>query len=120
MARHSTLRPGPPETNLKFSHLRSLEAEHGLINHFLPSYGYLAVFLFVMLDAVGSPLPGETAAIAAALYAGSAHRLNIGLIALAQRPGPSPVTTASTGWASMAAPDWCGATANGCDWTPGN
>ena len=43
MARHSALRPGPPETNLKFSHLRSLEAEHGLINHFLPSYGYLAV-----------------------------------------------------------------------------
>ena len=26
MARHSALRPGPPETNLKFSHLRSLIA----------------------------------------------------------------------------------------------
>ena len=53
-----------------------------LINHFLPSYGYLAVFIFVALESVGSPLPGETAVIAAALYAGSTHRLNIGLIAL--------------------------------------
>jgi membrane protein DedA with SNARE-associated domain len=53
-----------------------------LINHFLQSYGYLAVFLFVALESVGSPLPGETAVIAAALYAGSTHRLNVGLIAL--------------------------------------
>ena len=53
-----------------------------LINHFLHSYGYLAVFLFVALESVGSPLPGESAVIAAALYAGSTHRLNIGLIAL--------------------------------------
>ena len=53
-----------------------------LINHFLQSYGYLAVFLFVALESVGSPLPGESAVIAAALYAGSTHRLNIGLIAL--------------------------------------
>ena len=53
-----------------------------LINHLLQSYGYLAVFLFVALESVGVPLPGETALIAAALYAGSAHRLNVGLIAL--------------------------------------
>jgi len=53
-----------------------------LIDHFLQSYGYLAVFLLVALESVGSPLPGETAVIAAALYAGSTHRLSIGLIAL--------------------------------------
>ena len=53
-----------------------------LINHLLQSYGYLAVFLFVALESVGVPLPGETALVAAALYAGSTHRLNIGLIAL--------------------------------------
>ena len=58
-----------------------------LINHFLPSYGYLAVFLFVALDTLGSPLPGESAVIAAALYAGSTHRLNIGLIALVAAVG---------------------------------
>jgi membrane protein DedA with SNARE-associated domain len=54
----------------------------GLVTHFLHSYGYFAVFLFVVLECVGSPLPGETVVIAAALYAGSTHRLNIGLIAL--------------------------------------
>ena len=44
--------------------------------------GYLAVFLFVALESLGSPLPGETVVIAAALYAGSTHPFNIGLIAL--------------------------------------
>ena len=53
-----------------------------LITHFLHAYGYLAVFLFVALESLGSPLPGETVVIAAALYAGSTHRLNIALIAL--------------------------------------
>src|SRR5215469_1336986 len=53
-----------------------------LISHILQSYGYLAVFLFVALESVGIPLPGESALIAAALYAGSTHRLNVGLIAL--------------------------------------
>ncbi len=48
-----------------------------LINHLLQSYGYLAVFGFVALKSAGIPLPGETALIAAALYAGSTHRLNI-------------------------------------------
>jgi membrane protein DedA with SNARE-associated domain len=58
-----------------------------LITHFLQSYGYLAVFLFVALESLGSPLPGETVVIAAALYAGSTHRLNIGLIALVAAVG---------------------------------
>ncbi len=40
------------------------------------------MFLFVALESAGVPLPGETALIAAALYAGSAHRLNVGLIAV--------------------------------------
>jgi membrane protein DedA with SNARE-associated domain len=37
-----------------------------LISHLLQSYGYLAVFLFVGLESVGFPLPGETTLIAAA------------------------------------------------------
>lgn len=52
-----------------------------LINQFLQSYGYLAVFLLVAAESVGIPLPGETAVIAAALYAGSTHHLNVGLVA---------------------------------------
>jgi membrane protein DedA with SNARE-associated domain len=53
-----------------------------LINHLLQSYGYFAVFGFVALESAGVPLPGESALIAAALYAGATHRLDIGLIAL--------------------------------------
>ncbi len=53
-----------------------------LINHLLQSYGYLAVFVFIALESLGLPLPGETALIAAAVYAGSAHRLNIGVVFL--------------------------------------
>jgi membrane protein DedA with SNARE-associated domain len=48
-----------------------------LITHLLQSYGYLALFLLVGLESVGLPLPGETALLAAALYAGSTGHLNI-------------------------------------------
>jgi membrane protein DedA with SNARE-associated domain len=52
------------------------------INHLLQSYGYVAVFAFIALESLGIPLPGETTLIAAALYAGSTHHLNIALVAL--------------------------------------
>jgi membrane protein DedA with SNARE-associated domain len=52
-----------------------------LINHLLQSYGYLAVFVFVGLESVGFPVPGETTLIAAAVYAGSTHHLNIAVVA---------------------------------------
>lgn len=51
-------------------------------NHLLQSYGYIAIFAFIALESVGIPLPGETTLITAAIYAGSTHRLNIGLIVL--------------------------------------
>jgi membrane protein DedA with SNARE-associated domain len=47
------------------------------INAWLESYGYLVVFLLVMLESIGLPVPGETALIAAALYAGTTHKLEI-------------------------------------------
>ncbi len=50
------------------------------INTWLESYGYLVVFLLVMLESIGLPVPGETALIAAALYAGTTHKLEIGAI----------------------------------------
>src|SRR5260370_23695867 len=53
-----------------------------LINHLLQSYGDVVVFAFIALESLGLPLPGETALIAAAVYAGSAHRLNIGVVFL--------------------------------------
>lgn len=53
-----------------------------LINHLLQSYGYIAVFVFVGLESLGIPLPGETTLIAAAVYVGSTHRLSIGVVFL--------------------------------------
>jgi membrane protein DedA with SNARE-associated domain len=47
------------------------------INSLLDTYGYLAVFLAVGAESLGVPLPGETVLIAAALYAGHTHLLNI-------------------------------------------
>src|SRR5206468_2285512 len=42
----------------------------------IASYGYWALFLLVGAESIGIPLPGETALIAAAAYAGSTHRLS--------------------------------------------
>ena len=47
------------------------------IDGWLSSYGYLVVFLLVMIESIGVPVPGETALIGAALYAGSTGKLEI-------------------------------------------
>jgi membrane protein DedA with SNARE-associated domain len=43
----------------------------------LQDYGYGVVFLGVMLESIGAPLPGESLMIAAAIYAATTHRLSI-------------------------------------------
>lgn len=43
------------------------------LNSILATWGYLAVFAFVAVDAAGVPFPGETMLLAAAIYAGSGH-----------------------------------------------
>ena len=48
-----------------------------LITHLVQSYGYYAVFTLIALESMGIPLPGETALITAALYAGTTHHLNV-------------------------------------------
>lgn len=50
------------------------------IDHLLTQYGYAAVFVLVGAESLGVPLPGETILIAAAIYAGSTHRLSVWLI----------------------------------------
>lgn len=50
------------------------------ISHLIETYGYLAVFALVAAESLGIPLPGETALITAAIYAGHTHRLNPWLI----------------------------------------
>ncbi len=58
---------------MSFLHLGSLDALFG-------EYGYAAIFLGVMLESIGLPLPGESLMIGAAIYAATTHHLNIALL----------------------------------------
>ena len=46
--------------------------------HLLKDYGYIVVFVVVMLESSGIPLPGETILISASAFAGHQHSLDIG------------------------------------------
>jgi membrane protein DedA with SNARE-associated domain len=46
-------------------------------NRLIEAYGLWVLFLFVFVECTGVPLPGETALIGAALYAGSTHRFEL-------------------------------------------
>jgi membrane protein DedA with SNARE-associated domain len=59
---------------------------HHLIQ-LLHAYGNLVVAIIVGLESVGFPLPGETLLIAAAVFAGSTHQLNILLVVLSAAAG---------------------------------
>jgi membrane protein DedA with SNARE-associated domain len=48
-----------------------------LIGHLIHVYGLVTVATIVGLECIGVPLPGETALLAAAIYAGTKHDLNI-------------------------------------------
>jgi membrane protein DedA with SNARE-associated domain len=43
------------------------------VQHLIAHYGYAAVFLVVMLESAGIPMPGETILISAAAFAGTKH-----------------------------------------------
>jgi membrane protein DedA with SNARE-associated domain len=45
--------------------------------HLIAHYGYAAIFLVVMLESTGIPMPGETILISAAALAGTKHALDI-------------------------------------------
>jgi membrane protein DedA with SNARE-associated domain len=47
------------------------------LDGWLTSIGYLAVFLFVAVESLGIPLPGETMLITAAAFAAAGHHLSI-------------------------------------------
>ena len=49
--------------------------------------GYMAVLVIVGLESLGIPLPGETTLVAAAIYAGATHHLNIWGVILAAIAG---------------------------------
>lgn len=56
----------------------------GFIQHdlsgLLSTYGYWAVILLTGIESTGIPVPGETMLLTAAIFAGTTHRLDIGLI----------------------------------------
>lgn len=54
-----------------------------LISH----YGYWVVMLFVGVESIGIPFPGETMLLVAAIYAGTTHDLDIGLVIAAASAG---------------------------------
>jgi membrane protein DedA with SNARE-associated domain len=53
---------------------------HHALPHLIAVHGYWILALVVALESMGLPLPGETVLIAAAIYAGKTHQLNIGLV----------------------------------------
>ncbi|MDQ6885005.1 MAG: DedA family protein [Candidatus Dormibacteraeota bacterium] len=57
------------------------------LDNLLSSYGYLAVFLFVGIESIGIPFPGETMLVTAGIYAGTTHRLSIVFIIVAAAAG---------------------------------
>ncbi len=54
-----------------------MEMSHAELAHLISGYGYWAVALLIGLECLGLPLPGETALLAASIYAGTTHHLNI-------------------------------------------
>jgi membrane protein DedA with SNARE-associated domain len=64
------------------------------MGHLVHQYGCLLVFVVVALQALGAPLPGTTALIAAALYAATAHGLPIAGVIAAGATGALAGTTA--------------------------
>ena len=61
--------------------------EPAAIAHLVASYGYIAVFVLVMLESAGIPLPGETILVTAAIYASTTHNLDIRLVIAAAAVG---------------------------------
>ena len=51
------------------------------------TYGYWAVFVFVAIESIGIPFPGETMLLVAAIDAGTTHQLSIVLVILAATCG---------------------------------
>lgn len=59
----------------------------GDLTHLLATYGYWIVLLFVAIESMGIPFPGETMLLAAAIYAGTTHHLQIPLVIAAAAAG---------------------------------
>ncbi len=77
------------DVDLSFTALSALVHRIAAHNptHLLAAYGYWAVLLFVGVESTGIPFPGETMLLAAAIYAGTTHRLALPLVIAAAAAG---------------------------------
>jgi membrane protein DedA with SNARE-associated domain len=57
------------------------------LTQLISQYGYWVVMLFVGVESIGIPVPGETMLLAAAIYAGTTHNLDISLVIAAASVG---------------------------------
>src|SRR5438132_12551673 len=55
--------------------------------HLLATYGYWAVLVFIAIESMGIPFPGEAMLLGAAIYAGTTHHLSILLVIVAAASG---------------------------------
>ncbi len=53
----------------------------------ISTYGYWVIAGVVALESMGLPVPGETTLVAAAVYAGTTHRLSLSLVLVAAAAG---------------------------------
>jgi membrane protein DedA with SNARE-associated domain len=53
----------------------------------IATHGYWVVAAVITLESMGVPLPGETMLVTAAIFAGTTHQLNIGLVIVAAATG---------------------------------
>jgi len=57
------------------------------LTHLLVVYGYWAVFIIIAVESMGIPVPGEMTLMAASIYAGTTHQLQIQLVIFAAIAG---------------------------------
>jgi membrane protein DedA with SNARE-associated domain len=57
------------------------------VQHLIGYYGYGSIFVIVMLESAGIPMPGETILVTAAVYAGTKHALDIRWVIVAAAGG---------------------------------
>src|SRR5260370_23687699 len=50
------------------------------VNQLISAYGYWDGMLVVGVESIGLPVPGETMLLAAAIYAGTRHKLDISMV----------------------------------------
>lgn len=74
--------PGTRKEAKRVDFLDGASAQH-LVGH----YGYGAIFVLVMMESAGIPMPGETILVSAAVYAGTRHALDIRYVIAAAAGG---------------------------------